>query len=70
MTNLNSKEFVRVRVGVSILDENNVLRKPDVLGHFSNEEMDIIKKEITPRIAKIIETIIKEGKDKAMSLYN
>ncbi len=65
-----STEFVRVRVGVSILDETGTLRKPDVLGNFSKEDLSLITSTVTPRVAKILSTIVLEGKDKAMSLYN
>ena len=68
--NLGSKEFLRIRIGVSLLDENNVLRKPDVLGNFSKDEMDIIKKEITPTIAKVIESLMKDGKERTMGKFN
>lgn len=70
MAHLESKEFIRVRIGVSLLDENGIIRKPDVLGNFNKEESEIIKNTVAPRVAKIIEIIIKEGKDKAMTLYN
>lgn len=70
MENLNSKQFLRIRIGVSILDEEQILRKPDVLGNFNQDELEKIKKEIAPKISKIINTIIEEGQQKAMSLFN
>lgn len=69
MSVLGTKEFIRIRVGVSILDEEGILRKPDVLGNFSQDDQTKLQ-EISKKIAMIIETIIKEGLDKAMSLYN
>jgi peptidyl-tRNA hydrolase, PTH1 family len=70
MAHLNSREFVRVRVGVSILDENGVLRKPDVLGNFSKDELDTLKKDISPLVGDILTSIITAGYDKAMTKYN
>jgi len=70
MNHLKSQSFIRVRVGVSILDDNNILRKPDVLGSFSKNDLEIIKEKISPNINEIIQTIITKGKDKAMSLFN
>ncbi len=66
---LGTKEFIRIRVGVSILDDDGVLRKPDVLGNFSNSELEVVEK-ISQKLGAIIETTIKEGPQKAMSLYN
>lgn len=70
MAQLNSREFVRVRVGVSILDDTGTLRKPDVLGNFSKEELDTLKKDISPLVGDILTTIISAGYDKAMTKYN
>lgn len=70
MENLNSKQFLRIRIGVSILDEDQILRKPDVLENFANDDLEKIQKNIAPHISKIINTITKEGKEKAMNLYN
>lgn len=70
MTVSGTKEFIRVRVGVSILDDTGTLRKPDVLGNFSKEDLTTITATVAPRVAKIIETIVLQGKDKAMTLYN
>lgn len=69
MSVLGTKEFIRIRVGVSILDEEGILRKPDVLGNFSQEEQKQLE-NISQKTALIIETIIKNGLDKAMTQYN
>lgn len=69
MSVLGTKEFIRIRVGVSILDEEGILRKPDVLGNFSNAELDQLQK-ISQTVAPIIEEIVKNGYDKAMNIYN
>ncbi len=69
MHQLDSKEFVRIRVGVSILDTEGVLRKPDVLGNFSQDEMTQID-TVSQKVGKIIETITLSGHQKAMTMYN
>lgn len=66
---LDSKEFVRIRVGVSILDSEGVLRKPDVLGNFSADELSQLD-NVSQKVGKIIETITIHGYQKAMTLFN
>ncbi|MBP6931675.1 MAG: aminoacyl-tRNA hydrolase [Candidatus Pacebacteria bacterium] len=70
MSQLSSREFVRIRVGVSILDDTGVLRKPDVLGNFSKEDLDILKDNISPLVSDILTTIVSTGYEKAMTKYN
>lgn len=67
---LGSREFVRVRVGISIIDETGVLRKPDVLGNFSKSDLEKLKTDIAPKVSSILESIIVDGREKAMTLYN
>jgi PTH1 family peptidyl-tRNA hydrolase len=69
MNVLGTKEFIRVRIGVSILDDEGVLRKPDVLGNFSQDDQ-IKLQEISQKTALIIEAIIKQGEKQAMNLFN
>lgn len=70
MSHLGSSSFIRIRVGVSVLDENNIMHKPDVLSLFSKEEIKNIKEEISPVVGKMVETIILKGKDVAMNKFN
>lgn len=70
MAQLASREFVRIRVGVSILDDTGILRKPDILGNFSKEELDILKKDISPLVSDILATTVSQGHEKAMTKYN
>lgn len=67
---LNSRDFVRIRVGISITGEDGVLHKPDVLGDFSKTDLEKIKVEISPKVKNIIEMIVEEGYEKAMNMYN
>ena len=76
---IKSKEFIRIRIGITPQTPAGKLKKPRsgdveamhkfILGNFKEEELKEIKK-LSKNVALIIETIIKEGKDKAMSLYN
>jgi PTH1 family peptidyl-tRNA hydrolase len=74
---LKSREFVRIRVGVSPETPSGKLRKPKgeqavlkfLMGEFKKPELDELKK-ISKKIAEAIETIYTESKEKAMSLYN
>lgn len=69
MNNLGTKEFIRIRVGVSIKGEDGVLHKPDVLGNFSKEEIEKIK-SIAKKVSDVMQTICISGYQKAMTLYN
>ncbi len=66
---LGTKEFTRIRIGVSILDETGTIRKPDVLGNFSQEEQSQLE-PISQKVAQIIETIVTAGHQQAMNIYN
>ena len=70
MDHLGSQSFTRIRIGVSILDENEILRKPDVLSNFSDDELEIINKDISPIVGKILETIITQNMEVAMNKFN
>ncbi|MCC6323166.1 aminoacyl-tRNA hydrolase [Candidatus Nomurabacteria bacterium] len=69
MSVLGTKEFTRIRIGVSILDESGIVRKPDVLGNFSQEEQKQLE-PISKKIAMIIEEVVKNDLQKAMTKYN
>lgn len=74
---IKSKNFIRIRVGITPTTPMGKLKKPVgeekmlgfILGNFKDNELKELEK-LSKKIEKIIETIIKEGKDKAMSLYN
>lgn len=74
---IKSKEFIRIRVGVSPLTPTGKLKKPKgedavlkfLLGDFKNNELKEIEK-ISKKVLEIIEMISVEGRDKAMTLYN
>lgn len=76
---IKSKEFIRIRVGITSQTPTGKLKKPKqgdeeamhkfILGNFKEEELREMKK-VSKTIAEIIEMIVKEGKDKAMSIHN
>lgn len=74
---VKSREFVRIRVGVSPHTPTGKIRKPKgeeavlkfLLGKFKEDELKILKKQ-SKEIAEIISLISAEGYQKAMSIYN
>ncbi|MEK7586144.1 MAG: aminoacyl-tRNA hydrolase [Patescibacteria group bacterium] len=74
---VKSREFVRIRIGVSPHTPTGKIKKPKgeaavlkfLLGNFKEDELKEIKK-ISKKVAEIIATISAEGKDKAMTVYN
>ncbi len=74
---VKSREFVRIRIGVSPHTPTGKIKKPKgeeqvlkfLLGNFKDDELKELKK-ISKKVTEIIVTISAEGKDKAMTLYN
>jgi len=74
---IKTKEFVRVRVGISQATPTGKLKKPNgeqkildyLMSDFSKKDLEILKK-LKPKIAQVLETIILEGRQKAMNLFN
>lgn len=74
---VKSREFVRIRVGVSPHTPTGKLKKPSgeqailkfLLGSFKEDELKELKK-LSKKITEILVCISAESKDKAMSLYN
>jgi PTH1 family peptidyl-tRNA hydrolase len=74
---VKSREFVRIRIGVSPHTPTGKLKKPKgeeavlkfLLGTFKEDELKILKK-LSKEVAKILVCLLSEGKDKAMSVYN
>ncbi len=74
---VKSKEFVRIRIGIMPVTPTGKYRKPKgeeavmkfLLSSFKEDELKTLKK-LSKKIAEIITMISKEGKDKAMSVYN
>lgn len=74
---IKSREFIRIRIGISPKTPSGKIRKPKgeeailkfLLGKFKDDELKELKK-VSKKVNEIIEMIVKEGKDKAMSVYN
>ncbi len=74
---LKSREFVRIRIGITPTTPGGKLKKASgekevlkfLLGEFKKPELEILKK-LSKKVAEAVETIFTESKDKAMSLYN
>ena len=67
---LGTKKTVRIRVGVSRKIDDGRLVKPNVLSNFRAEERGIIRKDIAPKVEKIIKSIIENGIEKTMNIFN
>lgn len=74
---IKTREFVRIRIGISPKTPTGKIRKPKgeekilkfLLGNFKDDELKELKK-ISKKVKEIIEMIIIEGKEKTMSIYN
>ena len=74
---LKSKEFLRIRIGISPVAPSGKIKKPKgekavlnfLLGEYKEKELVELKK-LSKRVAEAIEVAFIEGKEKAMSLYN
>ena len=74
---VKSREFTRIRIGVSPSTPTGKTKKPKgeeavlkfLLGKFKEDELKEIKK-ISKKVSEILVTLSDDGKDKAMSLYN
>ncbi|MFA6324953.1 MAG: aminoacyl-tRNA hydrolase [Candidatus Paceibacterota bacterium] len=74
---LKSREFVRIRVGITPSTPTGKLRKIKgekavlnfLLGEYKKNELNELKK-LSKKVADAIEIIFTESKEKAMSLYN
>ncbi|MEI8223700.1 MAG: aminoacyl-tRNA hydrolase [bacterium] len=66
---LGTAEFIRIRIGISKLMENGELVKPNVLGKFEPEELEILE-SVAQRVKLAIHTIIKDGKEFTMTEFN
>lgn len=74
---LKSKEFIRIRVGISPVTPSGKIRKPRgeeavlkfLLSNFKDDELKELKK-VSKKVSDILGMLVTEGKEKAMSIYN
>jgi len=73
---LKSKDFLRIRIGISPSTASGKTKKPDsekvvdfVIGKFKKSDEDTLKK-IKKTVARALELLVTEGKDAAMNEIN
>ena len=67
ISNLNSKEFMRLKIGVS--KNTDIDTKDYVLGKFSSTELKKIKNSFT-KLSELVNDYVKFNKDILMDKYN
>jgi PTH1 family peptidyl-tRNA hydrolase len=74
---VKTEAFVRIRVGVAPEKTDGTAKTPHgddkiekfILGKFKDEEMKELKK-VSKNVVAAVETIVKEGREKAMTMFN
>lgn len=74
---IKTEAFLRIRVGISPTTAGGKLKKPKgedavgkfILGEFKKPEQEALKK-VCDMVCDAIEVLMKEGKEKAMSVFN
>lgn len=74
---LKTESFIRIRVGTAEENAKGLAKVPHgeekiekfILGPLKDEEMKSIKK-VSKKVSEAIEVIIKDGREKAMTIYN
>lgn len=74
---IKTEAFIRIRIGMSPENAKGLAKIPHgedkiekfILGKFKDDEIKIIKK-VSKTVSEAIVMIIKEGREKAMSIYN
>ncbi len=72
-----SQSFVRIRIGVSFVGEDGLLRKPRgeeavlkyLLGNFKKEEIDLLMK-MSKQVSEVLISLKKNGKEITMTKFN
>lgn len=74
---VKTKEFVRVRIGISPATPKGKIKKPEgekavvdlILNKFKPAELEILKK-ICKKASEALQILVSEGRDKAMNIFN
>ncbi|MEI6296086.1 MAG: aminoacyl-tRNA hydrolase [bacterium] len=77
ISNIKTEAFVRYRIGISPVTPGGKMKKPKgekdvtslIMGSFKEKETEELKK-LGKKLAEATQMMIKESRDKAMSLYN
>lgn len=67
---LGSKEYIRIRIGISRQLENGMVAKPNVLGVFPENEREVISNDIAKRVEDIVNSLAEKGLEKTMNTFN
>lgn len=67
---IGTKKTIRIRIGISRLLDDGRLIKPNVLSKFPDDELSEIKKNIAPRVEKIIHSLVVDGVERTMGEFN
>lgn len=74
---LKTQEFIRIRIGIAPTTPSGKLKKPSgeqkvldfILGKFKPTEMEVLKK-VFKKATEAIQTLVEEGREKAMNQFN
>lgn len=74
---IKTKEFTRIRIGIAPTTPSGKIKKPSdeqkvldfILGKFKPTEMEVLKK-VFKKASEAIQTIVEEGREKAMNVFN
>jgi PTH1 family peptidyl-tRNA hydrolase len=77
ITSIKTRAFMRIRIGISPVTPSGATKKPEgerevekfILGEFKSTELSTLKAALK-RAGEAIETIITEGREKAMGEFN
>ena len=75
--NLRTKDFIRIRIGISPESAKGAARKPKgqemvqkfILGNFSPDD-EIVLKKVLKKVSEALESIIAESRETAMNKFN
>lgn len=74
---VKTKEFVRIRIGISPATPSGKIKKPQgekavidfILNKFKPSELEIMKKTFK-KSSEAIQTLVSDGRDRAMNIFN
>ncbi len=74
---VKTKEFTRIRIGISPSTPSGKIKKPEgekavidfILGKFTPKQTEVLKKTIK-KASEAIQTLITDGRDRAMNMFN